>query len=63
MKEKQDMGSWKGILEPEEGRNSVFVLEEELGLILTPASTWWFGAKSLNLHSFLSEMESMTPTL
>lgn len=39
MKEKQDMGPWKGRLEPGEGRNSVFVLEEDLGLNLGPAST------------------------
>ena len=39
MKEKQDLGSWKGRLEPGEGKNSVFVLEEDLGLNDTPAST------------------------
>lgn len=39
MKEKQDMGSWKERLDPGEGRNSVLVLEEDLGLRLSPAST------------------------
>lgn len=39
MKEKQDMGSWEERLWPGEGRNSVFVLEQDLGLNLSPAST------------------------
>lgn len=38
MKEKQDRGSCKGKLEPEDGRSLVFVLEEDLGLNLGPAS-------------------------
>ena len=40
MKEKQDMASWKGRREPGEGRNSVFVLEEDVGLNLRPASNY-----------------------